>query len=291
MGSFNTTCMVSGFPITPGTKCRLILLYQTSEARAPGCGSLSLWAPLSLPVPVEYMDYGDFDLLNDDPVCERLFDRVLSQIERTLLPDPSPPSPNDKGFAAALGPKGKLSWWCDHALRSDGRLQVSHPSFPERRSAGHYVAIREDVLALLGAVLPAPFTPEHIRSTLDAAIRLGDDIPKYHERRDWLRAKALENAFGWQHAWIEHAVEPGIWPTGAVWDVSSILPRMEELLVLELALRTLNMVWAPRDTAGQDEFWKAHWDFHEGLARLADGFTPKAEEGEEASYNLPTFET
>lgn len=62
MGSWNETCMISGMPIEPGDKIKMIILEENTctDRGASGCYSTDFWGPASVPISCEYNDYGDF---------------------------------------------------------------------------------------------------------------------------------------------------------------------------------------------------------------------------------------
>lgn len=299
MGSFNTTCMVSGFPITPGTKCRLILLYtpRSSATSAPDHPN-GLWAPLSLPIPVEYADYGRVDYRPPSGALAEHVGCVLQAIAKALpargaaqvTPQQSYQRVDAESFSARELQGAKLDWWLDRSLGSDGRLKFTHPFFEERQVEGHYALIRDDVLATV-------LTADDLalaRDTLYNALHPGPDARQSPYRKgegseEASAAWVLEQVFPWQHAWIAHVTKPDLYE--ALTDMSALAnpPRSAEgtkhpgyelwsavctMKALDRLLEALSLHWTPRVTSGDEPRWKAHWDFHEGLARLADGFTP-----------------
>ena len=61
MGSFNTTCAVSGLPITCGDKVKYSLLAENPYEDSLVCSSHDMYYPRSHPVSAEYNDYGSIE--------------------------------------------------------------------------------------------------------------------------------------------------------------------------------------------------------------------------------------
>jgi hypothetical protein len=61
MGSFATTCTVSGLPIEAGDAVRYLLLTENPYKNEGNCLPYSLWVPRVLPIKARYNDYGSIE--------------------------------------------------------------------------------------------------------------------------------------------------------------------------------------------------------------------------------------
>lgn len=69
MGSFASTCCVSGLPIEAGDPVRWLLLNQ-SPYDSHWCESTSVWVPRTWPIKAKYNDYGSIEEWEEGPVLD-----------------------------------------------------------------------------------------------------------------------------------------------------------------------------------------------------------------------------
>lgn len=87
MGSFNATCVVSGLPITAGTKVRFLALTQNEYSRGNDhvCYVHGRWQLRTVPLRAVYNDYGSVEKI-ESGLAERVFFRSFEEdvIEKGL---------------------------------------------------------------------------------------------------------------------------------------------------------------------------------------------------------------
>lgn len=80
MGSWNETCAISGFPICPGDKIKMILLENcASEPGKTQCNHNDMYAPVAFPISGEYADYGDMDEYDSKGIPCQIILEMLSK--------------------------------------------------------------------------------------------------------------------------------------------------------------------------------------------------------------------
>lgn len=67
MGSFSSTCAISGLPLEAGDKVRAYLLTENPYDDSIACNSTSFWFPRTFPIRAEYNDYGSIDEVEVGP--------------------------------------------------------------------------------------------------------------------------------------------------------------------------------------------------------------------------------
>jgi hypothetical protein len=67
MGSFASTCAISGLPIELGDKIRIFLLVESPFTDSRPCGTTGVWAPRTLPLCASYDDYGGAKEVEEGP--------------------------------------------------------------------------------------------------------------------------------------------------------------------------------------------------------------------------------
>jgi hypothetical protein len=82
MGSNFMTCALTGVPITTYDEATLVFTAMNPEHHREGrqISITQAWAPLTLPIPAAYADYGDFEFANPHPGLDMLRDALGSQV-------------------------------------------------------------------------------------------------------------------------------------------------------------------------------------------------------------------
>lgn len=87
MGDFNSTCAVSGLPISVGDRVRWFFIYRMPERYQNDLvNRFSRWNPLTLPIRGTYDDYGKIENVEDDAIT-RIQLEWLSKTAQPLSSD------------------------------------------------------------------------------------------------------------------------------------------------------------------------------------------------------------
>lgn len=85
MGSFSSTCAISGLPLEAGDKVRAYLLTENPYDDSIACYSTAFWFPRTFPIRAEYNDYGSIDEVEDGPAKDLWMEGLqIDLIERGM---------------------------------------------------------------------------------------------------------------------------------------------------------------------------------------------------------------
>lgn len=289
MGSFNETCMVSGFPIGYGDEVRVIMIKK-SRYKESCClvYPSDLWSPVSMPVRAKYDDYG-----RAFPIPEN---QTMAEFALGLLNTVLQPVEQGENKYHDIAVQCLDNWDILLDASHEGRLLLKNSGHPTASPATR-VMIREDVWQSMLATSfrkdwrnRSPYTVDRCQESarryfsnfvnmdtsspinaliarMNAENGTGDeDGPGfsynfYNEGYSFI----IKNVFFDR---IQDKLESGEW--GLDHPLFQQIERaFVELAFIQRHFHYIGKMWVPMMTSGQDQQWDECMEFHAKLARVA----------------------
>jgi hypothetical protein len=290
MGSFATTCAISGLPVERGDPVRILLVTQHPHAEADNlrCHPDSSWFPRTWWLKAKYDDYGSVDIVEEGPAKQIWLDQFqLDLVEVGIGENPyhDVPALKTQSFAELL-----LALW-------ERRVEVYPCAVPDLESMTtlppwnrgvenvlrvQQAIIREDVISALLALPWIDFVGKRrslqtIKESAKLAWRIeiedgqylasGSSTEPNNATTDWFLRNAVGAACSGTGTAFRLAMRRKQEMTPR--QVSSFLNRAAELVYVSGLFDQIRYQWRPTYPNGsQSGEWKTCEQFHTKLAKI-----------------------